>query len=510
MAKATTTLRQSLNYQAQYAAYFAANQSLFNRVVAFYFKVIQAHEGVLDLPTKEALTALEKLTHATEKNPSPVLPLTEIAEAIPAFFRRAAINAAIGSARSFSSSLKAWRRRKEKHEARIPRKGTKKKAFSERPPVPPRSWNKSVPLYAGMWKERRGSSILLKVWTGTCWSWVKVRTFGRDLPAGFEMQSPVLVRRGAQWWLHTSIEKTFSSPPKIAEHLTIAETRICAVDLNLDQHVAVCTVQTVAGTILATRFIGEGRAISGFRKRQLGRIARHRSQTGILAEHEQDNADLWRKIRHMDEQVAHLVSARIVQFACEQGASILVFEHLGNLRPEKGKYSHRGNSKRAYWMKGRIFKYAKYKAWNQQIITSRVNPRNTSRECHRCHAPVIRYAQGHPVEGYTPGTPLVLCPECSMRGHADRNASLMIGQRLITRSQNPSKGKPHALAQRAKRESRDSGVGISQDATRKSRPSTGDARRGECPNGHGTAQEGMLWMDEHPSAIPTLLRLFNE
>jgi len=107
MAKATTTIRQRLTYQAEYAVYFAANQSLFNRVVAFYFEVIAAHEGVLDLPTKEALTALEKLTHATKKNPSPVLPLTEIAEAIPAFFRRAAINAAIGSARSFSSSLKA-------------------------------------------------------------------------------------------------------------------------------------------------------------------------------------------------------------------------------------------------------------------------------------------------------------------------------------------------------------------------------------------------------------------
>ncbi len=60
MAKATTTIRQSLNYQAEHAAYFAANQSLFNHVAAFYFQVIQAHEGVLDLPTKEALTALEK------------------------------------------------------------------------------------------------------------------------------------------------------------------------------------------------------------------------------------------------------------------------------------------------------------------------------------------------------------------------------------------------------------------------------------------------------------------
>ena len=88
MAKATTTIRQSLNYQSQHAEYFAANQALFNRVVAFYFDCIQAHEGVLDLKNKEALTALEMLTHATEKNPLPAIPLSAIAEQIPAYFRR--------------------------------------------------------------------------------------------------------------------------------------------------------------------------------------------------------------------------------------------------------------------------------------------------------------------------------------------------------------------------------------------------------------------------------------
>src|SRR6266566_7331254 len=134
---------------------------------------------------------------------------------------------------------------------RVKRGPKPSKAFRERPPVPPRRWNRSVPLYAGMWKERTGSSILLKVWTGTCWSWVKVRTFSRALPAGFEVGSPALVRKGRQWWLHTPIEKTFTSPPKIAEQLTTAETRICAVDLNLDEHLAVCTVQSVEGTILA-------------------------------------------------------------------------------------------------------------------------------------------------------------------------------------------------------------------------------------------------------------------
>jgi transposase len=209
----------------------------------------------------------------------------------------------------------------------------------------------------------------------------------------------------------------------------------------------------------------------------------------MIAENEQDNADLWAKIRHVDEQVAHLVSARIVQFAIEHKASILVVEHLGNLQPEKGTYSRRSNTKRAYWMKGRIFRYAKYKAWNAGgIITCRVNPRNTSRECHRCHAAVIRYTQGHPVEGYTPGAALCLCPQCQMRDHADRNASIRVGQRLIERTQEPQKEKPPTAVRRASRVSKETGVGISQDAKRQMGPSIPAARRGDQTNGHGTAQ----------------------
>src|SRR5689334_24719960 len=114
MAKATTTIRQVLNYQAEYCAWFAANQTLFNRVTSFYFEVIQAHEKVLDLSNKDALTALEKLTHTTQRNLNPVMPLEEIGEAIPAMFRRAAINAALGSARSFSSHLARWNKAKAK------------------------------------------------------------------------------------------------------------------------------------------------------------------------------------------------------------------------------------------------------------------------------------------------------------------------------------------------------------------------------------------------------------
>jgi hypothetical protein len=183
MAKATMTIKQVLNHEFVHGTWLHANQALFNRVASFYFDVIQAHSKILDLSNKEALTALEKLTHATEINPHPIMPLSEVQVDIPAMFRRAAINAALGSARSFYAHLGKWRKRKEKAEA-------KGKKFHERPPVPQRTWNKSATLYAGMWKERTDSSICIKVWTSSCWSWLRVRITGREMPEGWQLCSP--------------------------------------------------------------------------------------------------------------------------------------------------------------------------------------------------------------------------------------------------------------------------------------------------------------------------------
>src|SRR5258706_12880059 len=163
MAKATKTIKQPLSYKAAHAFWFAATKTLFNQVAAFYFEVIQAHPSILDLSHKEALTALEKLTHTTKDNPHPVMPLSDVITAdIPALFRRAAIHAALGSAHSFKTHLEKWRKQKEKAQA-------KGKKFTIRPPVPPRSWSRSVTLYAGQWKERTTKSIMLKIWTGSSW-----------------------------------------------------------------------------------------------------------------------------------------------------------------------------------------------------------------------------------------------------------------------------------------------------------------------------------------------------
>jgi len=135
----TKTIVQNLEYR--FPEWFKLTEQLFNEVAAFYFGIIQDHELILELTNKEALTELERLTHKTKDNPLPPFPLKRD---IPAMFRRACINTAIGSARSFFSNLKKWKEKKSRVEA-------KGKKFTKRPPVPPRKWNKNTVFYAGMY-----------------------------------------------------------------------------------------------------------------------------------------------------------------------------------------------------------------------------------------------------------------------------------------------------------------------------------------------------------------------
>jgi putative transposase len=429
-AHATTTRRQPLQYRPGVSEWCSTTQQLFNAVAAFYFTVLDAHPGVLDLPATDALTALERLTHQTAANPHPVMPLSEIADQVPARFRRAAIHAALGAMRSFQTHLTRWQRAKAKAEA-------KGKRCRARPPVPPRSWNRSVILYAGMWKGAVAGRITLKLYDGQTWRWVRFRIGGRRVSdERWEPGSPQLVRHGARWWLHVPLTRPMPWPERVATQL-VAEPPplLCAVDLNINDALAVCTVQRADGTVIASRFLRGGDELHGRRKSLLGRIARNRRKTEILADGESDNKALWAKIGNLDADIAHRLSRRIVDFAREQGASILVFEHLGSFRPERGKYSRRANEKRSYWLRGKTFRYSRYKAWNVGILTCRVNPKHTSQHCARCNAEVARYGAGDPKVGYRAGAPLVWCPACCKEVNADYNASRNIGLRLIARNQ---------------------------------------------------------------------------
>lgn len=70
----------------------------------------------------------------------------------------------------------------------------------------------------------------------------------------------------------------------------------------------------------------------------------------------------------------------ITELAKTWHCSVISFEHLGNLKPQRGKYSHRSNQKRAYWLKASVYHEVSRIAYQDYgILTTRVNPKNTSR-----------------------------------------------------------------------------------------------------------------------------------
>lgn len=419
-AKPTKTIKQTLEYR--FPEWFAATENLFNEVSAFYFGVIQDHELILELSNQEALTELERLTHRTKSNPSPPFPL---GRDVPVMFRRACINAALGSARSFFSNLNRWKSRKARAES-------KNKKLAERPPVPPREWRRHTLFYAGQYKDYTGKAVMLKLFDGSTWRWVKYRVTGREIPDGWEVGCPRAVIRKDRIELHFPVKKERPRVGRVREQLKDPDLKICAVDLNIGDRLAVCAILKSDGTQVAARFIRGGDSLNGRRKCLLGMVATKRSLTGILNEDEQDNKALWAKIGNINDYEAHRVSRRVVDFALEHGASIIVFEHLGTFRPEKGRFSRRANSKRAYWLRGRIYHYAKYKAWERGIITSRVSPKGTSRKCSACGSDVARYGENDAHDKYRPGAPLFAC-RCGSKGNADLNAARNVAKKFFAR-----------------------------------------------------------------------------
>jgi len=125
---------------------------------------------------------------------------------------------------------------------------------------------------------------------------------------------------------------------------------------------------------------------------------------------------LWRKIKRINNWIAHNVSKKIVEIAKENN-SMIAMENLRGLHPVKGRNSRKLNRKINNWVRGKIVKYTAYKARWEGIRVKLVSPKNTSKICHLCGSQGLRAGANF------------LCEHCKHSYNADFNASVNIGIR---------------------------------------------------------------------------------
>lgn len=420
------TLRVRLMLREKTAGHLERTVSLFRQVVSYYLQVFHDHMELLE--RSDWLKQAELLTHRTKDNPEPLYPFDRDFPNLPSGLRRAAIAEARGLALSWRGNYECWQRKKAKHEERNRKRveqGKKPVPFTERPPQFPDEVSSWPTWYGTAYKALDERRIFLKVFTGRSYGYRKVVLAAPlVVPPGYACGSPTLLRKEHGWELHIPLyqvtspvayddklkalfyllaeaEKSGDAPKAsglrkaIVKHLikTDPSLRVCVVDLGVDHH-AVMTVRDTEGRVWATRFL-PGAKDNCLRKRYLEKVVRLQKQTRIIPDGETFARDLWEKISNFDDYLAHLISRRIVDFAAEHGAKIIVFENLKTLRPEKGTKSHYLNQKLGYWVRGRVYRYAKYKALHAGILVVSVSPANTSRRCPLCGKLSI--------ERYTPG-----------------------------------------------------------------------------------------------------------
>jgi len=313
--------------------------------------------GQLDSPAQ--IPAVEKLIHQTAKNPNPRYQyFGQRFPKFPSYYRRGAIQFAIGQVSSFITRYSSWqsgiRSRKEAS-----------------PPRLNRNCGNYPPLYKGQcikFSEDLNTAEI-KVFTGSDWIWIRVRLIGhrqRHLKLDYQRKSPYLIVKGKK--CHLSVPFKFK-PPKLAENHSVL-----SVDLGINT-TATVSVINLDGTVSHREFIHPGRDIDR-RDKRLKRISNKASLTGKISKGFGRN--LYRKARNINREISQKVSSRLVKMAQKYSVKYIVFEHLKGWRPRGGKRKSTLKQRFHGWLHRRIADLTEMK-WSElggKVIY--VNPRGTS------------------------------------------------------------------------------------------------------------------------------------
>lgn len=225
----------------EYSHIFGATVDLYRAAVDHYIHIAMKEWGTLaELNSKKQINRMERLSHATKNNPSPIYDVVAKNPRmykIPSYLRRAAIKKALGDVSSYMSRKARW----DEIPADARGKG----------PGLPVAGMAFPAMYKGNCYERTGLySAKLKVFHQNTWTWLNVELRKSDADyiirhcANRKECVPTLTKKGKRWALVFAFEEEVK-----LNNTPIREQRILAVDLGIN-NACTCSVMTSDGTIL--------------------------------------------------------------------------------------------------------------------------------------------------------------------------------------------------------------------------------------------------------------------
>lgn len=333
-------------------------------------------DQVHDKPVQD----LERLFHATAKNPSPIYGawFSRHFHKVPSYLRRAATMAAHGAVASFMARYRGWQ-------------GGNRRSRAQRPPA----WGgiESWPvLYAanggaGAMIRHHGDVVEIKLYdkaTGE-WLWKRaaVAQKGKRHDQGGLPKSPMLIVRGGSITLAQPYE--FSRQARAGN-----PDRILAVDLGINK-AATCVIVEADGTVTARRFISEAAHIDRRDKVLMQVRKKARMTMGNGGKLSQGFCQtLYRRAKGINLHIARSVARQIIVFAQEHYASCILFESLKGWRPKGGAKRSSLRQKFHGWMHRALVKQVEASAEERHLGVSFVSARGTSKWAYDGSGQVVR------------------------------------------------------------------------------------------------------------------------
>ncbi|MGB5637333.1 MAG: IS200/IS605 family accessory protein TnpB-related protein, partial [Waterburya sp.] len=262
----------------------------------------------------------------------------------PSYYRRGAIQFAIGQVSSFVTRYREWQ------------SGVRNRNTA----LPPRL-NADCGTYPALYKGQcikfadDNRSAEIKVFTGTDWVWTTIGITGhrqRHLNPDNIRKSPYLIVNDKKCQLSVPFQ---IKRPKIAD-----KQAVLSIDLGVNS-TATASIVNFDGTVSHREFIHPGRDIDR-RDKRLKLISKKASLTGRLCKG--FARGLYRKAGNINREIGQKVSAQLVKIAKQYGVKYIVFEHLKNWRPRGGKKRSVLKQRFHGWLHRRIVELTEMK-WSE-------------------------------------------------------------------------------------------------------------------------------------------------
>lgn len=402
-----TTITYKFRLYDKHLDWLKKTKELYNQIVAYYYNIILENQSLLQLSNQPLLRELECRTVGTKEmkknGEKPEYPLEQFPK-IPLYFRRAAINAAVGLARSYISQKQAWEEKKSKRLPSI----TKKFSLS---PV----------YYKGMYKEFTKTSIMLKIYTGNKWEWVSFHYKGREFPEEAQYFSPTIKIEEKTAYLHFPICKIVKDVRTMKERME-KEERILAIYFPSQDCLAVGVILQKSGVYEKSIFIHGGKELK-IKRRELYKKSIQIKQTSNT-----DTQKYYKKIEDLNEHYAHKVSRKLVNYCLTNKIKVIAVPNYDRqIDFSKRNYIQTNNFE---WIGRRIIRYLKYKAFAEGILVGTIRPYHITDICSICGEKIEKYNEGYrPGKNYYGGK-LYLCPN-GHKGNSSLNAAKNIGLHFL-------------------------------------------------------------------------------